>query len=115
MEQISKINNNVDVTITNKISEEKKPEDYIKVYYKVCDSKSTLKINEFDNGTCELNFIWNYSDFHTQMDWYSRDQEQEQIIREKLTQEKKEEEEEEEEEEEDEEEQIEIKLVNSKK
>ena len=111
VEQISEINNNIEDTA----SEEKKPEDYIKVYYKVCDSNSTLKINEFDNGTCELNFIWDYTDFHTQMDWYSRDQEKEQINREKLEREKKEEKEDEDEDEDEDEEEIEIKLVNPKK
>lgn len=51
----------------------KNPEEYIKVYFKVCENKDSRKINEFDNGTCELAFIFKYEDYHKQFDWYSDD------------------------------------------
>jgi hypothetical protein len=61
-----------------KVGEEvevKNPEDYIKVYWKVCRLGDTKKINEFDNGQCEFTFIWKYENFHKQFDWYNSDAE----------------------------------------
>jgi hypothetical protein len=51
------------------------PESYIKVYFKVCGLNDVRKINEFDNGVCELVFIFKYEDYHKQFDWYSDDAE----------------------------------------
>jgi hypothetical protein len=59
------------------------PEDYIKVYWKVCTPNSNYKINEFSNGNCDLKFIWEYDNYHKGFDWYNKDQELEQIQREK--------------------------------
>jgi hypothetical protein len=63
--------------------EPKLPEEYIKVYWKVCTKNSQYKINEFENGNTELNFIWEYENYHKQFDWYSKDQEKEQIEKQK--------------------------------
>ncbi len=48
------------------------------MYYKVCGPNSNYKINEFENGKCDLTFIWEYDNYHKGFDWYNRDQEKEQ-------------------------------------
>lgn len=53
----------------------KQPEEYIKVYYKVCTQNDPRPINQFDNGTCKLEFIWTYENFHKEYDWYNDDAE----------------------------------------
>jgi len=53
------------------LEEVKKPEDYIKVYYKVCSPYDARKLNEFDNGVSQLNFIWEYDNYHGPFDWYN--------------------------------------------
>jgi hypothetical protein len=63
--------------------ETKQPEEYIKVYYKVCTKNSQMKINEFDNGTTELSFIWEYNNYHKEFKWYDKDQEKENLEKEK--------------------------------
>lgn len=55
----------------NTESELKQPEEYIRVYYKVSTPTDIKKINEFDNGTCDLQFIWTYEDYYKQKDWYN--------------------------------------------
>lgn len=49
----------------------KTPEEYIRVYYKVSTLNDTRTINEFDNGTSQLTFIWIYENYHKQKDWYN--------------------------------------------
>lgn len=49
----------------------KAPEEYIRVYYKVSTVGDSKLINEFDNGKCDLIFIWNYDNYHKGKDnWY---------------------------------------------
>ena len=72
------LDNNLDNLIPDEVEELKQPEEYIKVYYKVCTKNSTYKINEFENGTCDLKFIWEYDNYHKEFDWYNKDQEKEQ-------------------------------------
>jgi hypothetical protein len=57
-----------DVTV---VEELKAPEDYIRVYYRVSTSYDKRQMNEFDNGVCELKFIWTYENYHKQKDWYN--------------------------------------------
>lgn len=49
----------------------KAPEDYIRVYYRVSTPGDMRQMNEFDNGICELKFIWTYENYHKQKDWYN--------------------------------------------
>lgn len=56
---------------TPELEPTKTPEEYIRVYYKVSTPEDERKINEFDNGTCELEFIWTYENYHKQKDWYN--------------------------------------------
>lgn len=73
------------------LEETKKPEDYIKVYYKVCGTNDTRKLNEFDNGTCQLKFIWQYDGYHGPFDWYNDNAEvRNKEIEEKIKKEKEE-------------------------
>lgn len=66
------------------VQELKDPSEYIRVYYKVSTSKDTREINEFDNGTFNLKFIWTYEEYHKSKDWYNSNvEEQNKIINEK--------------------------------
>jgi hypothetical protein len=62
---------NKTVDENNTVDEIKKPEDYIKVYYKVMAKTEVGNFNEFDNGICVMSFIWKYENYHYSCDWYS--------------------------------------------
>jgi hypothetical protein len=65
------ITSNTAVAEAENVEPVKAPEDYIRVYYRVSTPGDTRQMNEFDNGTCELKFIWTYDNYHKQKDWYN--------------------------------------------
>lgn len=62
---------NTETLTAENVEPVKAPEDYIRVYYRVSTPDDVRQMNEFDNGTCELKFIWTYENYHKQKDWYN--------------------------------------------
>ncbi len=79
----SKQNNNTD-------QEVKSPEKYILVFFKVLTANDTRPINEFDNGTTHLSFIWKYENYHKSKDWYNSNVEEQNKMLEQKQKESKE-------------------------